>query len=102
MFFITDMLVVFGSLVGGYLDVLWQPLEFLIIGGASIGVFVIGNSLTVLKGGWARSEWCLRDQSTAGSAQPMGNKRGCRMATEGKPLQRWHYLVMIAMDLKAI
>ena len=56
MFFIIGVLVVVGSVVGGYvalgghLDVLWQPFEFLIIGGAGIGAFVIGNSSTVLKG----------------------------------------------------
>ena len=43
MFFIIGFIVVFGSVVGGYLalgghlDVLWQPFEFVIIGGAAIG-----------------------------------------------------------------
>jgi chemotaxis protein MotA len=56
MFFIIGALVVVGSVVGGYialgghLEVLWQPFEFLIIGGAGIGAFVIGNSSTILKG----------------------------------------------------
>ena len=56
MFFIIGALVVVGSVVGGYLalgghlDVLWQPFEFLIIGGAGIGSFIIGNSSTILKG----------------------------------------------------
>jgi chemotaxis protein MotA len=56
LFFIIGALVVIGSVVGGYvalgghLNVLWQPFEFLIIGGAGIGAFVISNSSTVLKG----------------------------------------------------
>lgn len=36
--------------LGGHIDVLWQPFEFVIIGGAGIGSFVIGNSGTVQKG----------------------------------------------------
>ncbi len=35
---------------GGELGVLWQPFEFMIILGASIGSFVIGSPMTVLKG----------------------------------------------------
>ena len=35
---------------GGHLAVLWQPFEYIIIGGAGIGAFLIGNSATVLKG----------------------------------------------------
>ncbi len=36
--------------VGGHLGVLWQPYEFVIILGAAIGAFVIGNPPSVLKG----------------------------------------------------
>ena len=48
MFFIIGIVVVFGSVAGGYmphgdLRVLWQPLEFLIILGAAIGGFIIAN-----------------------------------------------------------
>ena len=56
MFFIIGTLVVFGSVLGGYaapgghLDVLWQPFEFVIIFGAGIGAFIIGNSKSVLGG----------------------------------------------------
>ena len=56
MFFIIGTLVVFGSVMGGYaalgghLDVLWQPFEFVIIFGAGIGAFIIANSKTVLGG----------------------------------------------------
>jgi chemotaxis protein MotA len=43
-----------GSLVGGYLaeggriGVLWQPFEFLIIGGIAVGVFVMGNPIATI------------------------------------------------------
>ena len=43
-----------GSLVGGFLaeggrlGVLWQPFEFLIIGGIAIGVFVMGNPFSTI------------------------------------------------------
>lgn len=53
MFFIIGFLVVMGSVIGGYMgagghiDVLWQPLEYLIIFGALVGAFVIANSATV-------------------------------------------------------
>src|SRR6478736_2632441 len=42
---------VFGSyaVMGGHLEVLWQPFEFVIILGAAIGAFIIGNPGPVLK-----------------------------------------------------
>ncbi|CAN7209650.1 flagellar motor stator protein MotA [Bosea sp. LjRoot9] len=42
---------VFGSYsaMGGHLEVLWQPFEFVIILGAAMGAFVIGNTGPVLK-----------------------------------------------------
>ena len=48
MFFVIGSLIVFGSVMGGYaalgghLDVLWQPFEFVIIFGAGIGAHIIG------------------------------------------------------------
>ncbi len=56
MFFIIGFIVVFGSVIGGYMapgghvDVLWQPFEFVIIGGAAIGQFIIGNPKSVIAG----------------------------------------------------
>ncbi len=55
MFFVIGILVVIGSILGGYLphgniEVLFQPLEFLIIGGAALGGFIIANPKTVLVG----------------------------------------------------
>ena len=56
MFVIIGMIVVFGSVIGGYvlhhgqLAVLWQPTEFIIIGGAGIGTLIIANPPAVLKG----------------------------------------------------
>ncbi|MBT3330423.1 MAG: flagellar motor stator protein MotA [Rhodospirillaceae bacterium] len=48
MFFIIGLVVVFGSVAGGYAPhgdfrVLWQPIEFLIILGAAVGGFIISN-----------------------------------------------------------
>ena len=52
---IVGIIVVFASVLGGYaamgahLEVLWQPFEGVIILGAAIGAFVIGNPPVVLK-----------------------------------------------------
>lgn len=52
---IVGIIVVFACVFGGYaamgghLEVLWQPFEFVIILGAAIGAFVIGNTGPVLK-----------------------------------------------------
>jgi chemotaxis protein MotA len=52
---IIGVVVVFLSVFGGYaamgghLEVLWQPFEFVIILGAALGAYVIANSGTVLK-----------------------------------------------------
>jgi len=55
MFFIIGLLVVFGCVFGGYsvhgdLAILWQPIEFVIIIGAGLGAFVIGNPKVVVVG----------------------------------------------------
>ena len=55
MFFILGSLVVIGCVLGGYLGagghlhVLWQPFEFVIIIGAALGGFIIGNPGYVMK-----------------------------------------------------
>jgi chemotaxis protein MotA len=52
---IVGIVVVLGCVFGGYaamggkLGVLWQPFEFVIILGAAIGAFIIGNTAQVLK-----------------------------------------------------
>jgi chemotaxis protein MotA len=52
---IIGIVIVFASVLGGYaalgghLEVLWQPFEFVIILGAAIGAFVIANGAPVLK-----------------------------------------------------
>jgi len=54
MFFIIGAMVVivcvFGGYVasGGHLFVLWQPFEFIIVGGAALGAFIISNPKPVL------------------------------------------------------
>jgi chemotaxis protein MotA len=51
---IIGMIIVFCSVFvsygthGGNLEVLWQPVEVMIIGGAAIGAFIIGNSKITL------------------------------------------------------
>jgi chemotaxis protein MotA len=55
MFAIIGIVVVFGSVIGGYLmehgniKVLIQPAELVVIGGASIGTVLIANPLHILK-----------------------------------------------------
>lgn len=56
MFFIIGFILVSASVIGGYaaagghLDVLWQPLEFVIIFGAMIGGFIIASPKQVIGG----------------------------------------------------
>ncbi len=56
MFQIIGIVVVFASVIAGYtmhhgeLAVLWQPTEFIIIGGAGLGSFIVANPPSVLKG----------------------------------------------------
>ncbi|HWK43135.1 MAG TPA: flagellar motor stator protein MotA [Stellaceae bacterium] len=49
---IIILVSVFGGYIagGGHLDVLWQPFEFIIICGAALGAFVIGNPKDVVVG----------------------------------------------------
>jgi len=55
MLFIVGLVVVILSVLGGYvamggkLYVLWQPFELVIIGGAAVGAYIIGNPMSVLK-----------------------------------------------------
>ena len=52
---LIGIVIVIGAVIGGYMGVgghlyvLWQPFEFLIILGAAIGAYVIGNTGPVLK-----------------------------------------------------
>ena len=53
--FAIGILIALGSVLGGYaalgghLEVLMQPFEFLIIGGAALGIFVVANPLATIK-----------------------------------------------------
>ncbi|PXW91256.1 chemotaxis protein MotA [Nitrosomonas sp. Nm84] len=49
--YIIIIVSVFGgfALAGGHLASLWQPVELLMIGGAAVGAFVVGNSNKALK-----------------------------------------------------
>ncbi|GMR19875.1 MAG: flagellar motor stator protein MotA [Gammaproteobacteria bacterium] len=59
MFIIIGILVVFGSVGGGFvlskgqLIALWQPFELLVIGGAAFGAFLISNPVKVIKASFA-------------------------------------------------
>jgi chemotaxis protein MotA len=54
MFALVGLIIVFGSVIGGYLlehgnmHVLFQPVELLIIGGAAVGGFVVQSPPTIL------------------------------------------------------
>ena len=56
MFFFNGFVVVFGSVMGGFLALgghlvtLWQPFEFVIIGGAGVGAFLISSPKAVISG----------------------------------------------------
>ncbi len=49
--FIITMGCLIGGFVamGGHVDVLWQPWEYVIIGGSAVGIFVIANPMAVIK-----------------------------------------------------
>ncbi len=53
--FAIGIVIALGSVLGGYaalgghLEVLMQPFEFLIIGGSSLGIFVVANPLATIK-----------------------------------------------------
>ncbi|MEP7381242.1 MAG: flagellar motor stator protein MotA [Gemmatimonadota bacterium] len=61
MFQIIGLVVVLGSIVAGYtmhhgkMMVLWQPTEFIIIGGAGLGSFIMANPPSVIKASIAAS-----------------------------------------------
>jgi len=53
--FVIGIVIVFGCLLGGFwmmgghLGVLWQPFEYLILLGAALGTFMIGNTMKIVK-----------------------------------------------------
>ena len=53
--FIIGLIIATGSILGGYaalgghLEVLVQPFEFLIIGGAALGIFIVANTFSTIK-----------------------------------------------------
>ena len=53
--FVIGLIVAIGSVLGGYaalgghLEVLNQPYEFVIIGGAALGIFIVANTMAVIK-----------------------------------------------------
>jgi chemotaxis protein MotA len=65
-FVIVGLIVVIGSVIGGYVmhhgkvGVLWQPTEFIIIGGAGIGAFLVANGVGGLKAALAATMGLLK------------------------------------------
>ena len=55
MSFLIGMIIAIGSLLGGFaamgghVSVIWQPWEFVIIGGSALGTFIIANPLSTVK-----------------------------------------------------
>ncbi len=53
--FIIGLIIAVGSILGGYgalgghMEVLMQPFEFLIIGGAALGIFIVANPFSTIK-----------------------------------------------------
>ncbi len=53
--FVIGLMIAIGSILGGYgalgghLEVLFQPFEFLIIGGTALGIFIVANPLATIK-----------------------------------------------------
>lgn len=74
MFVIIGLVMVLGSVIGGFLmhhgqlGVLWQPNEFLILGGAGLGSMIMANSPTVLKGAMAQMLGLLKPNPYGGKA----------------------------------
>ena len=54
MLMIVGLVIVFGSIIAGYLmhhgdlAVLWQPNEVLIIGGCALGALIVGNPASTI------------------------------------------------------
>lgn len=52
---LIGFIIAIGSLLGGYaalgghLAVLWQPWEFVIIGGTALGIFIVGNTMRTVR-----------------------------------------------------
>jgi chemotaxis protein MotA len=65
-FLAIGLLIVIGSVIGGYvmhhgqIGVLWQPTEFIIIGGAGLGAFIMANGIGTLKASLAATAGLLK------------------------------------------
>jgi len=80
MLFGIGLLVLIGSILGGYIPhgdmaVLWQPLEVLIIGGAAAGGFIIANPKNVI----------------------MGSMKGLISVVKGSPYNKVGYLELLTL-----
>ncbi|MEO0544760.1 MAG: flagellar motor stator protein MotA [Pseudomonadota bacterium] len=68
MIILLGFVVTFGCVIGGYMamggyvDVLIQPYEFVIIGGAAVGIFLIANPLSTVKDSMGALGEAFRDK----------------------------------------
>ena len=81
MTFVVGMIVVFGCLLGGFaamgghIDVLWQPWEYVIILGSAIGTFFVANPMKVVKIFFKEPDYYIHgtgDVNSLGSAASHG------------------------------
>ena len=74
MFIIVGLVIVFGSVIGGYLlghghlAVLFQPNEYLVLGGAGLGSMIIANPISVLKASIGQTLGLLKPNPFGASA----------------------------------
>ena len=79
--FIIGLIVAFASMLGGYaaiggnLGVIWQPMELVIIGGCSLGTFIVANTMSTIK----------------------DTGKGCLEAISGKGVKQQDYLDVLGV-----
>ncbi|MTI16941.1 flagellar motor stator protein MotA [Rhodobacteraceae bacterium RKSG542] len=67
--FLVGFVIIIASMIGGYvamggyISVLWQPFEFVIIGGTAFGTFIIANSFKTIRDTGAGIKEALLNQS---------------------------------------
>lgn len=65
---LIGLVVTIGSVIGGYMamgghiEVLFQPFEFVIVGGAAIGIFIVANPLATVKDAGKASLEAIRNK----------------------------------------
>lgn len=68
--FVIGMVVALGSMLGGFaamgghIAVIWQPWEFVIIGGSALGTFIVANPLNTIKDTGKATFHAIKGKST--------------------------------------